>query len=179
MVTVDFLDIASSICPDRTFISFEKERYSFQTVVERVNRLASALSHLGIHKGDRIAIFDVNCNEYVEAYYATARLGAIFVPLNYRAKEDELSYLLNHSQPVCLLVGNRYLDLVNSVRPQAKSVKHFISIDARTQDMLFYDELLATSTPEPPPANVTEDDMTGADVHRRHHRPPQRCLPAP
>ncbi len=160
MITSDFLEIASSICPERTFISFEKEHYSFQAVAERVNRLANALSRLGISKGDRIAVFDVNCNEYVEAYYASARLGAIFVPLNYRAKEEELAYLLDNSQPVCLLAGSRYLDLVDSVRPQAASVKHFISIDVKHPKMAFYDELLASSSPEAPAVDVAEDDMT-------------------
>ena len=93
MNTTDFLSIAKAICPDREMIIFEAKRMTFSQVDDRVNRLVNALMKLGIEKGDRIGILQVNCNEYIEAYFAAAKLGVIFVPLNFRAKADELSYM--------------------------------------------------------------------------------------
>src|SRR3989304_8740117 len=129
MNTTEFLTIASAICPERTAIIFEGKRYIFAQLNERANRVANALAGLGVRKGDRVAMLQVNCNQYVEAYYGVARLGAIFVPLNFRAKGDELEYMLANSEANALFVGERYVDLVNSVRPNLNSVKHFICIE--------------------------------------------------
>ena len=107
MNTNDFLSIATAICPDRAFMVFEGERRFFSETNERVNRLAHALSKLGIRKGARIGMLQVNCPQYVEAYFAAAKLGAIFVPLNFRAKADELSYMIGHAEIAILLVGAR------------------------------------------------------------------------
>ena len=90
MITTVFLNIANAICPDRDIISFEGKHYSFALLNERSNRLANALAGLGVKQGDRIGMLDVNCNQHIEAYFATAKLGAIFVPINFRAKADEV-----------------------------------------------------------------------------------------
>ena len=47
---------------------------------ERVNRLANALVKLGVEKGDRIGILQVNCNQYIETYYAAAKIGCHLCP---------------------------------------------------------------------------------------------------
>ena len=67
MNTTDFLNIVTAICPDRTAIIFERERYTFDQLNQRTNSLANALSKLGVGKGDRVALLQVNCNECVEA----------------------------------------------------------------------------------------------------------------
>ena len=85
MNTTEFLMVTSSICPDRTAIVFEGKRFTFGQLSDRANRFANALLGLGVDKGDRVAILQVNCNQYVEAYYGVGKTGAIFVPLNFRA----------------------------------------------------------------------------------------------
>ncbi len=85
MNTTDFLSIASAICPDKEAIVFEDKRYTFSQLNDRANRLANGLLKLGIQKGDRIALLAVNCNQCVETYFAVAKTGGIYVPLNFRA----------------------------------------------------------------------------------------------
>lgn len=97
MDTTDFLNIANAICPERDCLVFEGKRQTYDQTNERVNRLANALAGLGVEKGDRIAVLQVNCNQYVESYFAAAKLGAIMVPLNFRAKPDELGYMLENA----------------------------------------------------------------------------------
>ena len=97
MNTNDFLAISNAICPDRDLMVFDGLRWSYGQTYERVNRLANALRGIGIKKGDRIGMLSVNCNQCIEAYFATARLGAIFVPLNFRAKEEELGYMIGNA----------------------------------------------------------------------------------
>ena len=85
MNTTEFLTISAAICPDRPAIIFEGKRFSFGQLNERVNRLANAMQKLGVKKGDIVALLQVNCNQCVETYFATAKLGAIYLPLNFRA----------------------------------------------------------------------------------------------
>ena len=87
MNTSEFLMIASSVVPDRVALACEGESRTFAALQERVNRLANALQSLGIGKGDKVAALALNSIPYVETYYACAKLGAVFVPLNYRAKK--------------------------------------------------------------------------------------------
>lgn len=160
MNTTEFLTITNAICPQRTAIVFEGKRYSFAELSDRMNRLSNALLNLGVQKGDRVAILQVNCNQYVEVYYAAAKIGAIFVPLNFRAKQNEITHMLNNSESSIVFVGERYIDLVNSMRPDLSSVKHFVSIDSKQEGMLFYDELIASSSPEEVFAEIGDDDTT-------------------
>ena len=123
MNTTDFLSIANAICPDRDCIVFERKRWTYAQINEQVNQLVNALTRLGVEKSDRIGMLHVNCNQYIETYYAAAKLGAIFVPLNFRAKADELAYMIGNAEVKVLFVGSRYLDIVNTILPQLPTVK--------------------------------------------------------
>ena len=160
MIVTEFLDLAAMLVPERTAIAFEGKRYSYAQLKERVNRLADSLSKLGLEKGDRTAIIEVNCNEYVEACFATLKVGGIFAPLNFRIREEELIYLVNKAEPKILFVGNRYTDMVSGIRSQLPSVKHFISIDGKYEGMVSYDELIASGSPEEKTyAEINDEDI--------------------
>ncbi len=159
MNTAEFLNISTAICPDKTAIIFEGKNFTYNQLNERCNRLANALSSLGVKKGDRVAIMQVNCNQYVETYFATAKLGAIFVPLNFRAKEDEISYMVQNAEARVFLAGDRYLDLAGKIRGSLK-VSKYVSIDKPAKDFLYYEELLSSSSPEEVLKEVEESDVT-------------------
>jgi len=148
MIITEFLDLSAMLVPERTAIAFEGKRYSYAQLKERVNRLADSLNRLGLKKGDRAAILEVNCNEYVEACFGVVKAGGIFVPLNFRIRQDELVYLVNKAEPEVLFVGSRYADMVNGVRSQLPSVKHFIVIGGNYEGMEGYDGLIASGSPE-------------------------------
>ncbi|TET40529.1 MAG: long-chain-fatty-acid--CoA ligase [Dehalococcoidia bacterium] len=160
MNTTEFLMITSAICPDRPAIIFEGKKFTFSELSERVNRLANALVDLEIEKGERVAILQVNCSQYVEVYYAVAKIGAIFVPLNFRAKRDELVYMLNNSEASTLFVGERYVQLVNSMCPDLPLVRHYISIEGKQEGMLDYEELLASASDEELFTDIADEDIT-------------------
>jgi len=112
MNTAEFLQISSFVVPDREGLVCGDTRITYMEMVERTNKLANALAGLGLSRGDKLAMMAVNSAEYVEAYYACAKLGVTFVPLNYRAKDEELTYMVNTSEVSVLFVGERYLDLL-------------------------------------------------------------------
>jgi len=158
--TTDFLNIATAICPDKTAIVFEDKRYTFSQLNERVNRLANGLLKPGIKKGDRVAFLQVNCNQCVETYFAVAKTGAIYMPLNFRAKGNELSYILNTAEATTLLAGERYIPLINSIRPELKYLKHLISIENKHDDMLYYEDMISSSPADEVVTEIDDDDTT-------------------
>jgi acyl-CoA synthetase (AMP-forming)/AMP-acid ligase II len=158
--TTDFLSISSAICPDKTAIVFEGKRYTFAQLNERVNRLANGLRGLGVKKGDVVSFLQVNCNQCVETYFAVAKTGGIYLPINFRAKEKELDYMLNTAETTTLIAGERYLPMVESVKPSVKSLKNVISLEEKHDGLLFYEDLIAGSSDEEKVADIGDDDTT-------------------
>ncbi len=160
MNTTEFLTISSAICPNQTAIVFEGKRFSFAQLSGRINRLANALTGIGVARGDSVALLQVNCNECIEAYFATAKLGAIYVPLNFRAKGNELTYMLNTADTKVVFVGDRYTDIIDSIRGDLTSVEHFVSIDGPREGWTDYAALIVAASDEDIFTDIDDDDIT-------------------
>ena len=158
--TTDFLSIANAICPDRALMVFDGARWNYALTWERVNRLANALRGLGIKKGDRVGMLEINCNQYVEAYFAAATLGAIFVPLNFRAKEAEIQYMIENASAKLLIAGERYLGMVEGVLSRAPSVKHCLALGGLEKEHASYERLLSSSSSEEITEEIGDEDVT-------------------
>lgn len=159
MNTTDFLTIANAICPDRDCIVFEGKRWTYSQVNERVNRLANALKKFCIEKGDRVGMLEVNCNQYLETYYASAKIGAIFVPLNFRAKSDELSYMISNSEAKVLFVGGRYLKMIEEISSQIPTVKDCILLE-KDGNRPYYEDLINSSSSDEIVCEIGDEDIT-------------------
>jgi len=160
MNTTDFLNVATAICPERDFMVFENKRWSYEQTSENINRLAFALDGLGIKKGDRIGMMSTNCPEYIETYFAAAKIGAIFVPLNFRAKADELEYMLNASETKILFAGERYLGMLKDLMPGLSNLEKCVSIDTPFEEMLYYGDLIGKATEDEFFCEIEDDDTT-------------------
>ena len=112
MNTTEFLSLAAAIVPERAALIFEGRRFSFGELQERVQRLANAMADIGVGPGDRVATMQVNGNQGIELYFAAALLDAIYTPLNFRAKAEELAQMLAIAGPRALFIGERYLPLL-------------------------------------------------------------------
>jgi acyl-CoA synthetase (AMP-forming)/AMP-acid ligase II len=160
MNTAEFLTISVSIVPEREALVCDGTRLTYLEVQERVNRLANALADLGVERGHKVAIVALNSHRYIETYYACAKLGAVFVPLNYRAKREELTYMVNNAEASVFFVGERYLELTAAIRPELKGIRHFICYDARPQGMQSYEDVIANYPPEEVFVEVDDSDPT-------------------
>ena len=160
MNTAEFLQISSYAVPDRTAIVSGETRLTYLELAGRVDRLATALQRLGVVRGSKVAIMAVNSNAYVELYYACAKLGATYVPLNYRAKQDELVYMINTAEVGVLAVGERYLELLSAIRSQLTTVRTVVCVDAKVEGMLNHEELIASTEPEEMAVEVDDTDPT-------------------
>ncbi|RVU28061.1 long-chain-fatty-acid--CoA ligase [Streptomyces antnestii] len=93
--------------PDRIGMQHGDRRLTFPELDARVSRLANALAARGIGRGDRVAVVMHNRIEVAEAILATARLGAMVVPVNFRLVADEIAYILADSGSTALLVDEQ------------------------------------------------------------------------
>lgn len=69
--------------PDRWALVDERRRLTWSQFHDRTLELARGLAELGIERGDRVAVLSKDRVEVLETYFALARLGALFVPLNH------------------------------------------------------------------------------------------------
>ena len=102
---------------------------SFRELDARVGRAAGTLAECGVTHGDRIAVLCRNRIEAFELLFACARLGAIFVPLNWRMPAAELAPLIGDARPKVLFHGVEDADA-------ARALSHpvAVSLDATTPD---------------------------------------------
>lgn len=106
----------AQVTPDKTAIIYEDESLSYLRLNERVNRCAHLFLEKGMSKGDRVAVVLLNCIEFLEAYFASAKLGLIFVPLNWRLAPPELEYQLKDCGARMLLFHDSFVGPVDSIR---------------------------------------------------------------
>jgi len=160
MNTAEFLQISSAIVPDRTALVAGHKRVTYMEMADHVSRLANWLQSAGAGPEHPVGAMSVNGIEYVETYYAAAKIGATFVPLNYRAKTEELTYMINASDVHVLCVGQRYLDLVGTLRPTLEHVRHFVCYDGAVEGMAGYQAVLDGASPDEPFVEVDDGHPT-------------------
>ena len=160
MNTTEFLTVTAAVVPDRVAIVFEGHRYNYGELAERSNRLANALAGLGVKKGDRIAFIDVNTNQCIESYFASAKLGAIYVPLNFRARAEELAFMIQDSGSSVVFVGGRYISLVEGIRKDIKGANVFITLAEKAKDMHQYEDLIKNASSDEVFTDIDESDLT-------------------
>jgi fatty-acyl-CoA synthase len=112
----------SELRPLKTALVFEGNQISYLELHQKVNRACCWLQSLGIEKGDRVAVMLNNCPEFLELFLACSRMGALFVPINYRLAAPELDYTLTNSRPRLFVFGEEFAEIVlslelNSRRP--------------------------------------------------------------
>lgn len=149
----------AGLYPSKTAIIQGSIRFTFAQFHERVNRLANAVLSLGAMKGDRIAILHQNCYQYVELYFALAKIGMPVVPLNYRFNPKEVSYVLTDSGAKMVFFGKEYLSTIEKIQGEITSLKECICIDDSLPGMMNYEELMSFASPEEPVARVDEEDL--------------------
>lgn len=154
MNTAEILTIAGSMVPDRVALTDPDGSVTYADLQSRVNKLANALQGLGVGKGANVGIMSVNSNKFVELYYATASVGATFVPLNFRAKTEELQYMLDASDVNVLFVSERYFGILQQIRGSLPKIQNVYTLDFVADGHDTYEALLGTG----------EDSMVFADV---------------
>ena len=105
------------------------KRLTYKELEERTNRLANSfINELNLKKGDHVGILLYNCIPYVEVYVASYKCGAAGFGINYRYRENEVTYIINQSKAKVFVIGEDFLHLVNNCKERFESVEKFIII---------------------------------------------------
>ncbi len=142
------------------------QRLSCHSLNARCNRTAHALAARGISKGDRVALLTLNCPEFVESFFALAKLGAVVVPLNVRLVADELAYILKDSGARTLIYGEEFRQTVADLHSRSAdgtAVTDWIQVESIDGDRdpfaASYHELQAAGDETEPPIAADEQDL--------------------
>jgi fatty-acyl-CoA synthase len=134
-----------------TFMGDDSRRASYATVAERAEKLAAALTRLGLQQDDRVGTFCWNNQEHLETYFAVPCMGAVLHTLNLRLFPEQLSYIINHAADRFIIVDDSLIPLLARVKNDLKTVEKFIVVgngDASALgDVLRYEELLDAEQP--------------------------------
>lgn len=154
-----FLDIAVNRYPDKLALVFKENRWTYRHIHERVGRLSSALQNLGIRKGDRVSTAMWNSSEMLEIYLASARIGAIFTPYNFRLTKGEMAYVIGDSEPAILFMDEKCRDVaLEAAAGEIPLDRLYMTSAGDHGDLHSYDELLKHSPISDQPAFVNGND---------------------
>jgi acyl-CoA synthetase (AMP-forming)/AMP-acid ligase II len=175
----DFVDFFGREHPNREFAVCGDRRLSFGEAVAESNRLANALAAMGLTRGERFAYLAKNCLEYPLIFLAASKVGAVPVPLNYRLAPPELAYITNDSGSRVLIARGEYVDVIDGVRSDLKSVETFVAQDAaaRAGWESYADCVGAQSVTPPDRAISPEDDLYQMYTSGTTGRPKGAVLP--
>lgn len=90
-------------------------RYTYKEWNEQVNRLANALLNEGVKKGDRVSTFMFNTEELGTAFFACAKIGAIFNPINFRLMPEEVAFILSDASPKVVLFEKALESVISAI----------------------------------------------------------------
>jgi acyl-CoA synthetase (AMP-forming)/AMP-acid ligase II len=145
--------------PKRIALICEKERMTYQEYNGRANRLANGLLRLGLKKGDKVAVLLFNSIPLVETLFASAKIGGVFTPINFRFTAEEVFYILDHSDARFFIYGEEFSELVEKIRPRLNNVEFYISFgESGSPSILNYEACLRGSLAQEPDVSLSEKD---------------------
>lgn len=116
---------------EKEFLVFENKvgevkRYKYSEFNQWVNRLAHGFIRLGIAKGDKVVVHLANSPEFIVAWFALSKIGAIMVPTNTHSVGDELEYIINFSDAKYIITEFEYIDVIGNVLRDCKNIINVI-----------------------------------------------------
>lgn len=113
----DWIDYHARVSPGREAIHdlASGRRFTYAQFDARITQLARHLQLLGVGERDRVAVLSHNDSDVFEIQFACARLGAIFLPLNWRLAVPELEYICQDATPKVLIYGVEFADVAEKV----------------------------------------------------------------
>lgn len=165
MVMIDGLTMGSVVrrsaaqYPNRLAMIFREERVTFHEYNLRVNRCANVLASLGLSKGDHFAVLGRNSIQYLEMCHASAKVGTVFGPLNWRLAPNELSFIITDADNRVLMIEAGLQELARQFVGDLPDVKLVVFGGPPTlSGALSYENLVASASAEEPTVEVMGED---------------------
>ena len=125
LTPLNFLERAAAVFPERRAIIHGKQRFTYAQYYARARRLASALTQLGIKRGDTVSVMLANTPPMLEAHYGVPMAGAVLNCLNTRLDPQNLAFILDHGEAKVLITDREFSGVIKETLKLAK-VKPFV-----------------------------------------------------
>ena len=145
--------------PERLAICSGDREWTYAETNERVNRLASGLTDLGLKKDDHVAILHFNCPQFIETLFACFKAGLAVIPINFRLHPKEYRFIIDQSDSVTVVFGEDFADSLQSLRKELPKVKHYICFSNSRDYMLDYEKLVRAHSPDFDDVEVDRNDL--------------------
>ncbi len=119
--------------PERKALHFEDRVWTYGQMQREIEDCAGRLGGLGVAKGDRVAFLGHNQPMFLFAMFACARLGAIFVPLNFRLTGPELGFMIEDCTACALIVDEAHRPVIAPQVAGLPSLKSVLSAEQPAQ----------------------------------------------
>lgn len=113
--------------PNRPCLVWGEETFTYAEVARRAARTAAGLHGLNVRRGDVVAVLLYNCPEFIEVMFAISRIGAIFMPINWRLGGEEVAYIAGHAGAKLVVSEPELAPLADAVRPRLPEAR-FVSV---------------------------------------------------
>lgn len=154
------LDHHATVRPERTALVWTGGQYSYAQLHERANALAAALADRGVGAGDHVALLMQNTPEFIETIYAVNRLGAAFLPLNFRLAPSEWQYILEHGRAVAVVTEAQFETQLAAVTDGLPMVARLtVDTPMTTAFTQFHQAVAPYQGARIPPVDVTPDSL--------------------
>lgn len=151
------LQSSASRHPDVAAILFQGQKMTYQELDQQVERFAAGLRALGLGRGSRVALLLGNCPQFVIAYYAIARLGAVSVPVNPLYAPGEIQFILSDAEANAVISVSPLAPAFRAMRPTLPALQHEIYVgEAVEEGLMFQDVPKADTLPE---VEIAEEDL--------------------
>ena len=107
-----FLERSARIFPDRASLIHGDQRYTWKETYSRCQRLASALTELGVKRNDTVSIIAPNIPPMYEAHFGVPMTGAVLNTINVRLDADTIAFILEHAESKVLIADSEFSDVV-------------------------------------------------------------------
>jgi acyl-CoA synthetase (AMP-forming)/AMP-acid ligase II len=146
---------------DREAVVDGEVRLTYLQLDAAVSEMSQGLLELGYGRGDIIAILADNSYRYLIEILAINRIGAAFIPLNWRLHSRELTYILNHSGAGGLVVDERFHQQARDTLASSPKIRHVIThADQGDAGWHLYEEVMASCAgAQVPDAEMGLDDL--------------------
>ena len=141
-----------------------QRRFTYAELNARCNRAADVFRGLGVRPGERVGLLLMNGVEFVESFFALAKLGAVVVPLNWRLVPDELAFILKDSGARVLVYDGEFQRCVRDLQQrgtEATAVRDWIHVggdDTRDDFARSWEALHGRASDAEPEVNAADDD---------------------
>ena len=151
--------------PEKIAIKDSRTSRTFTELELRTNKIANTFLDMGVEKGDKLAVLLNNSVEFMEIYMATAKMGAIIVPVNFRLVGKEIQFIANNSNATVFIVQSikpSYIDTIEAIRSNLGKIPddRYIALGTETPSGYSNFEHLVTAASEVPPEIQVENEDT-------------------